>query len=176
LRAPGQLFSFHQLNNSPRAGAQALTPPDQRTKPDDRTEIASRLHSAAVHLLRTVRSDDPAMDLTPARVSALSVLVFGGPRSLGELAAVEQVTAPTMSRLVSWLEGAGYVAREARAEDGRVVTVRATPKAVRTLEAGRQRRVQHVRTLFDRLSDAEWSRLEKAVALIERALGGPVPR
>jgi DNA-binding MarR family transcriptional regulator len=138
--------------------------------PDDRSQIASRLHSAAIHLLRRVRADDPAMELTPARASALSVLVFGGPRSLGELAAVEQVTAPTMSRLVSWLEDAGYVSREAGAEDGRVVTVRATPKAVRALEAGRERRVQLVRALFEGLSDAEWSRLGKAVTLIERAL------
>jgi DNA-binding MarR family transcriptional regulator len=141
----------------------------------DKNGIAARLHGAAIHLLRRVRSDDPAMaaDLTPARASALSVLVFGGERSLGELAAAEQVTAPTMSRLVSWLEGAGYVTREAGAEDGRVVTVRPTGKAVRALESGRRRRVENVRALFEGLSDAEWSRLEKAVALVERALSRP---
>ena len=141
----------------------------------DRSRIASRLHSAAIHLLRRVRADDPAMDLTPARASALSVLVFGGPRPLGELAAAEQVTAPTMSRLVSWLEGAGYVTREARADDGRVVTVRATPKAVRALESGRERRVENVLASLEGLSDAEWSRLESAVALIERALDAETP-
>jgi DNA-binding MarR family transcriptional regulator len=136
----------------------------------DRTEIASRLHSAAIHLLRRARHEDPAMDLTPARASALSVLVFGGARSLGELAAAEQVTAPTMSRLVSWLERAGYVAREAGSEDGRVVTVRPTSKAVRALESGRRRRVEHVRSLLDELSDGEWEQLAGAVDLIERAL------
>jgi DNA-binding MarR family transcriptional regulator len=137
----------------------------------DRTEIASRLHGAAVHLLRRARLDDPAMDLTPARASALSVLVFGGARPLGELAAAEQVTAPTMSRLVSWLEGAGYVTRETGREDGRVVTVRATPKAMRALQSGRQRRIDHVRALLDDLSAAEWKGVEEAVELIERSLG-----
>ncbi|MSR37133.1 MAG: MarR family transcriptional regulator [Gemmatimonadetes bacterium] len=134
------------------------------------TEIASRLHSAAIHLLRRARLDDPAMELTPARASALSVLVFGGARSLGELAAAEQVTPPTMSRLVSWFERAGYVTREAGAADGRVVTVRATPKAVRALESGRRRRVEYVRALLGGLSEAEWGRVERVVALLEDAL------
>src|SRR5688572_28072277 len=107
-----------------------------------RAEVAGRLHGAAVRLLRTVRAADPAAGLTPARLSALSVLVFGGARPLGELAAAEQVTAPTMSRLVSRLEGDGYVTRKADAADARVVTVRPTAKAVRALEAGRRRRVE----------------------------------
>jgi DNA-binding MarR family transcriptional regulator len=116
------------------------------------------------------------MDLTPARASALSVLVFGGARSLGELAAAEQVTAPTMSRLVSWLEGAGYASRESESDDGRVVTVRATPKAVRALQSGRQRRVEHVRALLGALSAAEWKEVDRAVDLIERALGSDAAR
>jgi DNA-binding MarR family transcriptional regulator len=143
----------------------------------ERTRIASRLHSAAVHLLRRARVDDPEMEgLTPARASALSVLGFGGARPLGELAAAEQVTAPTMSRLVSELERSGYVTREAGSDDARVVTVRATPKAVRALESGRQRRIGHVSALLDELSETEWTRVEKAVGLLERALGEVAPR
>ena len=139
-------------------------------KRTERTGIAARLHAAAIHLLRRARSFDPDMDLTPARASALSVLVFGGPRSLGELAAAEQVTAPTMSRLVSWLEDAGYAAREGGAADARIVTVRATPKGTRTLEEGRRRRVQQVDALLGTLSDAECRRIAEAVELLERAL------
>lgn len=135
-----------------------------------RTEIAARLHGAAIQLLRRARRDDAEMGLTPARASALSVLVFGGPRSLGELAAAEQVSAPTMSRLVSWLEREGYVRRGEGAEDGRVVMVRATPRAVRSLEAGRKRRVDRIRALLGALGDAEWQRVERAVELLERAL------
>ncbi len=62
--------------------------------------VADRLHSAAIHLLRRVRKQDAATGEGPARLSALSVLVFGGPMTLGQLAAAEQVKPPTMSRIV----------------------------------------------------------------------------
>lgn len=138
-----------------------------------RAHIADRLHSAAVHLLRHARQDDAEIGLTPAGASALSVLVFGGARPLGELAAAEQVTAPTMSRLVSRLEAEGWVKRESAGSDGRVVNVRATPKAQRALHAGRQRRVDHVRALLRGSSEVEWKRIEAAVELVERALSRP---
>ena len=66
-------------------------------------EVADGLHSAAIHLLRRVRKQDVATGEGPARLSALSVLVFGGPKALGELAAAEQVKPPTMSRMVAGL-------------------------------------------------------------------------
>jgi len=65
---------------------------------------ADRLHSAAIHLLRRVRKQDEASGIGPAQLSALSVLVFAGPKTLGELAAAEQVKPPTMSRIVTGLE------------------------------------------------------------------------
>ena len=70
----------------------------------DTAAIADRLHSAAIHLLRRVRKQDAATGEGPARLSALSVLVFGGPMTLGQLAAAEQVKPPTMSRIVTGLE------------------------------------------------------------------------
>src|SRR5947207_5638448 len=81
-------------------------------------QTADKLHSAAIHLLRRLRVRDRESGVGPAQLSALSVLVFGGPRSLGELADAEQVRPPTMSRIVSGLERAGLVKREAT-EDGR---------------------------------------------------------
>src|SRR3954463_14052103 len=68
-------------------------------------ELADRLHSTAIHLLRRVRKQDVAIGQGPARLSALSVLVFGGPKTLGELAAAEQVKPPTMSRIVAGVGG-----------------------------------------------------------------------
>jgi DNA-binding MarR family transcriptional regulator len=62
---------------------------------------ADRLHSAAIHLLRRVRQQDTASGVGPAQLSALSVLVFAGPKTLGDLAAAEQVKPPTMSRVVA---------------------------------------------------------------------------
>ena len=89
-------------------------------------DLADRLHSAAIHLLRRVRRVDEETGLTAARLSALSVLVFGGQVTLSELAAAEQVSAPTMSKLVRGLERDGLVEREANERDGRSVVLRAT--------------------------------------------------
>src|SRR6476661_6474657 len=101
---------------------------------------ADRMHSAAIHLLRRVRvADDQSMGMTPARRSALSVLVFLGPQSLSQLAAAEQVTLPTMSRLVATMEKDGLVRRERDPGDGRVVRLHATGKARRMAERGRAR-------------------------------------
>src|ERR1700682_1727268 len=81
-------------------------------------EAADRLHSAAIHLLRRLRVLDRESGVGPAQLSALSVLVFGGPRSLGELAEAEQVRPPTMSRIVAGLVRGGLVKRR-KTEDGR---------------------------------------------------------
>src|SRR5204862_6890077 len=107
----------------------------------DPTEIADRLHSAAIHLLRRVRVRDRESGIGPAQLSALSVLVFGGPRSLGELADAEQVRPPTMSRIVAGLERAGLIRRHAT-EDGRRVRLEASAKARKIPEAGRPRRAE----------------------------------
>ncbi len=75
---------------------------------------ADRLHSAAIHLLRRVRLQDAAAGVGPAQLSALSVLVFAGPKALGELAAAEQVKPPTMSRVVAGLKRSRLVADHSR--------------------------------------------------------------
>src|SRR6266480_6205271 len=97
-------------------------------------DAADRFHSAAIHALRHVRREDPASGLSAARLSALSVLVFGGPRTLGELAAAERVRPPTMTNIVRGLEDAGLVRREGDPSDGRVARVRATAKGERILQ------------------------------------------
>jgi DNA-binding MarR family transcriptional regulator len=136
-----------------------------------KSEIAARLHGAAIHLLRRVRRDDPLMALTPARASVLSVLVFGGAKSPGELAEIEQVAAPTMTKLVNGLVRDGYVHKRPSSEDGRAVVITATAKARQSLEAGRRRRIELVRRLFSQLTDEEWQTLADASALIERSVG-----
>jgi DNA-binding MarR family transcriptional regulator len=105
-------------------------------------DVADRLHSAAIHLLRYLRRADAATGLTAARASVLSVLVFGGPTTIGELATAEQVSAPTMTKLITSLEGEGLVRRVADERDRRVVRVHATPQAARILRRGRAARVR----------------------------------
>jgi DNA-binding MarR family transcriptional regulator len=141
----------------------------QATRPADSTEaLADRLHSAAIHLLRRLRVADAGSGLSAPRLSALSVLVFGGPRTLGELAAAEQVRPPTITRLVRELEGAGLIARETDPTDRRVQRVRATPAGRALLLAGRRRRVSELAREVAALSAAERALLARAAPLLER--------
>jgi DNA-binding MarR family transcriptional regulator len=103
--------------------------------------IGDLLHSAAIHLLRKVRAQDRGAGIGPAQLSALSVLVFGGPRSLKELAEAEQVRPPTMSRIVVGLERTGLVRRKTT-DDKRRMLLEATARGVKILQAGRRRRVE----------------------------------
>src|SRR3954469_8636358 len=133
-------------------------------------EAADRFHSAAIHALRHVRREDPASGLSAARLSALSVLVFGGPRALGELAAAEHVRPPTMTRVVQGLESEGLVRRASDPRDGRVVRLHATAKGRRVMQRGRERRVANLATLLSRLDRAELERVREAAELVESAL------
>lgn len=135
-----------------------------------KADIASRLHAAAIHLLRRVREVDRKMGLSPARASALSVLVFGGRCTIGELAEAEQVTPPTMTRLVAALERDGYVKRIPGEDDKREVYVRATARARRVLEAGRRRRVEELTRLLGDISERDWKECERVVRLLEELL------
>jgi DNA-binding MarR family transcriptional regulator len=135
------------------------------------SEAADRIHSAAIHLLRRVREvDGDAMELTPARASALSVLVFGGARTLTELARTERVTAATMSKLVSALEAEGLVRRERHAADARSMVLHATPKARRILEKGRARRTELLDSLFAHLTREELDVVRRAADLVDGAV------
>jgi len=134
---------------------------------DAAEQLADRLHSAAIHLLRRLRKEDATTGLSAPRLSALSVVVFGGPLTLGELASAEQVRPPTMTRLVSALETEGLVTREADANDGRLTRIRATAKGRALLLRGRTRRVQALTTEVRALSAADREALARAVATLE---------
>jgi DNA-binding MarR family transcriptional regulator len=132
--------------------------------------IADRLHSAAIHLLRRVRQQDTATGEGPARLSALSVLVFGGPMTLGQLAAAEQVKPPTMTRIVNALEDGGLAKRVADTGDARRVQIRATPKGMHLLQAARERRIGYLADHLGTLSEHERNTLGQAVESLEKVL------
>jgi DNA-binding MarR family transcriptional regulator len=133
-------------------------------------ELADRLHSTAIHLLRQVRVQDAASGIAPARLSALSVLVFGGAMSLNELARAEQVRPPTMSRIVDALEAEGLIRRTVNEQDRRAVVIEATEKGAGILWQGRKRRVKFLAKHLSRLSEAERKQIEAAVQAIQKAM------
>lgn len=133
-------------------------------------DMASGLHSTAIRLLRMVRREDRSTGISPPRLSALSVLVFAGPMSLAELAAAEEVKAPTMSRIVEGLVRDGLATREADPGNRRKVRVAATEEGRRRLEAGRARRVRALAERLRRLADSEQRALARGVEVLERAV------
>lgn len=137
---------------------------------DGAAGVADRLHSAAIHLLRRVRVEDAASGLNGPRLSALSVLVFRGPLTLGELAAAEQVRPPTITRLVRGLEAAGLVRVVSDPDDARVRRVRATARGRRLLLEGRLRRVERLARDVAALPEPDRARLALGVEVLERML------
>jgi DNA-binding MarR family transcriptional regulator len=133
-------------------------------------ELADRLHNTAIHLLRQVRVQDSATGLAPARLSALSVLVFGGAMSLNELARAEQVRPPTMSRIVDALESEGLIRRTVNQQDRRAVVLEATEKGAAILWQGRKRRVKFLAKHLSRLSEQERQQINDAIKAIQKAM------
>lgn len=130
--------------------------------------LADGLHRSAIHLLRRLKKTDAITGLTPPQASALSVLVFGGPRTLNALAAAEQVKPPTMSRLVAAMERDGLATKTADADDGRVVHIAPTDRGCALLEAGRARRLDALKAELADLSGRDRAMLVAAVAILER--------
>jgi DNA-binding MarR family transcriptional regulator len=143
------------------------------SKPASPDELPARLHSAALHLLRRLAQEDRATGVSPSRLSALSVLVFGGPRTIGALATIEGVTPPTMTRLVAGMAADGLVDRLPDDADRRIVRVAASDRGRSLLLAGRDRRVTTLAAMLEPLTPKERRRLEAASAIIERMLSSP---
>lgn len=141
---------------------------DKQIPEFDALAVADRLHSAAIHLLRRVRTRDTESGVGPAQLSALSVLVFAGPRSLGELAAAEQVRPPTMSRIVAGLMRAGLVRRHITKEDRRRLRLEATAKGTELLQAARKRRVESLAASLRQLPADQVQQLRQAAELVDQ--------
>jgi DNA-binding MarR family transcriptional regulator len=141
-----------------------------RIEKKSRMEVADRLHSAAIHLLRYARKQDVLSHEGPARLSALSVLVFGGPMTLGQLATAEQVKPPTMSRIVAGLKRSGLARIAEDTRDARRIRVSVTAKGKRVLQEARQRRILLLAEVLGEVSEQETDVLREAAEIIERSI------
>jgi DNA-binding MarR family transcriptional regulator len=132
----------------------------------DPENLAELLHSTAIRLLRTLRRVDESSGLTAPRLSALSVIVFNGPITLGKLAEAEQVRPPTMTRIVNALEDQELVVKAQDPGDGRLTRIAATIKGKRMLIRGRARRVQSLTEQIRHLEKVEQENLSAALVTI----------
>jgi len=154
-------------SREPEAGSRLA---EARGPKPEALSVADRLHSAAIHLLRRVRKQDVATGEGPARLSALSVLVFGGPKTLGELASAEQVKPPTMSRMVAGLARDKLVEIASDSADARRMHIRATDKGKAILQQGRERRIEYLAAHLNLLTGAELEVVSHAVEILGRVL------
>jgi DNA-binding MarR family transcriptional regulator len=122
--------------------------------------------------MRLLRREDEVSGLSAPRMSALSCVVFGGPRTLGELAAMEQVSPPTMTRLVTGLEEDGFVVRRPGKRDRRQVLIHPTRKGLDVMERGRSRRVAYLAGLLRALPAADRAALDRAADAMLRIYEG----
>ena len=132
--------------------------------------LAVELNSLSIHLNRWARRADAALGVPPARLSALSVLVFGGDRTMRQLADAEQVTMATMSRVVDGLESTGLATRRPNPDDARSWIVRATAKGRRTMERGRAARVERLSAVLQAIPAAERDVVARALVLLRDGL------
>ncbi|MGA1835459.1 MarR family transcriptional regulator [Herbiconiux sp. 11R-BC] len=135
----------------------------------ERADVAARLALAVGRLNRRIRATSDT--LTPGQVSALSTIVRQGPIRPGDLARVERVAAPTITRLLADLETRGFVARTADPEDGRSFFVGATAAGAEAIERARAERADRVLELFEDLEPEQIDRLAAALDGLEKAAG-----
>ena len=138
-------------------------------------DTARLLNSGAIHLLRGLRRVDRLTSLSPARLSALSVLVFGGPCTLGRLAAIEGVAGPTMTRIVDGLVGLGLAVRSPHPDSARSVQIEATDRGAELMREAAERRVTAIVQALQVLPQREQARLTSAAPALVR-LGEVVRR
>ncbi len=132
---------------------------------------AAALNSGAIHLLRSLAAVDQLAGLTPARLSALSVVVFGGPLTLGSLAAAEGVAGPTMTRIVDGLVAAGLAERRPDPADGRAVLIAATTAGDELMRAAAGRRICVIAAAISGLQAVDKRRLIAAAGLLDQLAG-----
>jgi DNA-binding MarR family transcriptional regulator len=140
----------------------------RRTSPNSPDSVAQAIHAAAIHLLRKVRKEDDKTGITPGRLSALSVLVFGGPMRMTDLARAEHVKPPTMTRIVAALEADRLAKRTSDATDGRSARIHATRLGTTLMHEGRRRRVVRLAQALDGVPQPELEVLARAAGIIER--------
>jgi len=136
----------------------------------DTAALAHDLRLAVMRLSRRLRSQRPDTSLTLTQLAALSTLRAKGPLTPGELAALERVQPPSMTRVLANLEVAGLIARTKHLSDGRQMIVKVTDKAISLLDEEIRMREAWLAQRINELGPEEREQLRKASAILHRLL------
>jgi DNA-binding MarR family transcriptional regulator len=146
----------------------AVAPPTTQSAGTDAL-LAARLRLVLGRLARHLRRQT-GDDLSPSLVSALVTIEHHGPLTLGQIAAHEMVTPPSVTRMVGTLEARGLVRRETDAVDRRVARVSLTGEGRRALARARTRKTAYLARRLHKLDAGERAALEQALPVLERLL------
>jgi DNA-binding MarR family transcriptional regulator len=127
----------------------------------------ARLYLALGRIYRALRRDAAGAPVGPSALSALASIVAQGPIRLGELAQIEGVAKPSMTRIVAALEETDAVVRTPDPTDRRATLVEATRAGRRMIEAGRAARMVALRRRMERLGEPERAALVAALPALE---------
>lgn len=133
----------------------------------DATDMAARLRLALVPLTRTLRQQN-GPDLTATQASALASISRAGPLTVGELAEIEHVSSPMITKVAKHLEELGLVTRSDDPADRRVTRLAVTEEGSRRLEASRNRKNAWLATRLRALEAGELAAVEAAIPVLER--------
>lgn len=138
-------------------------------KPTPSAELAARLRRAVTRMNRRLRATSLG-EISPAQASMLATIeILEGP-SLGELATVEQIQPPSVTRLVKGLQDAGLIVQRTDENDRRSTRVAITAKGKKALTEIRDRKTQFINSKLSGLSPKDLEAAEKLVLLLERLL------
>jgi DNA-binding MarR family transcriptional regulator len=140
------------------------------------SELASRLRLSVTRLARRLRQQASAeAELSPSQAATLSSVDRLGPVTLGDLAAVEQVQPPTMTRIVAGLEDAGLVSRHIDEHDRRIARVQTTVAGRKFLERRGSRKDLYLSSRIRTLDADDRAVLARAAVILEKLLEGEGP-
>src|SRR5437763_4164453 len=139
-----------------------------RTMKTTSASLASHLRVAIARLARQLRQEGAQEDATPSQLAALATLYHRAPITLGELAAIERVKPPTMTRVVAGLEEKGLVRREHTSADGRMIHVAITDTGRKAHEDYQKRRDAWLARKLAELNKEERATLAEAALIFER--------
>jgi DNA-binding MarR family transcriptional regulator len=138
------------------------------------TDSAARLRLAIVRTSRRLRQEAmvEATDLTPTSTSALAAVERHGPLTPSELAEIERVKRPTVTRTLGCLTEAGLVERTPDPDDGRSALVAVNAAGRERLRRLRGRKNAYLARRMRDLPQEDVETLERAAAILEQMLEG----
>lgn len=135
-------------------------------------QLAPQLRDAITRLNRRVRQARPVGDLTVTQLSALTSLKLAGALTPRELADIERVQPPTMTKIVAKLEERGLVQRTPHPTDGRQVILAATEGGRAVLDQFERARNEWLAHRLAELTEAERDTLQQAAEILQQIARG----